>query len=138
MKSFFSTVALLFFVLVFTNCNKKTTQQTNVCEGVACTAMFAMINVDLKDSTGSPYTADTTYTIRTDNNDTISVSTTITAGTYTILDDGYVSKMQNKQYTFRFIAVKNGKNMVDELYTISADCCHINKQSGKSTIVVKL
>lgn len=100
--------------------------------------MFAKINADLTDSTGLPVVADTTYTIRTDNNDTLSTTAPFTTGTYTIIDDSYVYKMQNKQYTFRFLAVKNGKNIADELYTISADCCHISKQSGKSTIVVKL
>lgn len=77
---------------------------------------------------------DDVYTVRTSNNQKITPEQTMGSGHFVVLDDSYLKNLQNKTETFRFIAVKNGVNVIDEPYTISADCCHIKKDSGKDAI----
>jgi hypothetical protein len=58
-------------------------------------------------------------------------------GKYNVLDDSYQKVLANSTESFRFVGFKNGVKLVDEQYSIGADCCHVSKQSGKSVIVVR-
>ena len=55
-------------------------------------------------------------------------------GTYIVLDDSYRDKLQNDKDKFRLVGIKEGKKVVDELFVIGADCCHIQKIEGKEDI----
>lgn len=108
------------------------------CGDIACTMMFAMITVEVKDNSGNPVILDEYHTVRESSGQHImSQSHVPDSGTYTILDDNYVSTLKNKQEKFRFIGKKNGVEVINEPYTISADCCHVNKDSGKSEITIQ-
>ncbi len=133
-----SAISMLSVLLLSANCQKKSVVKSP-CDDVACTMLFAMINVDVTDSTGNSIKADDIYTVRLDNNDTIrSSQTTLSDKTLTIIDDGYVLKMRNSQHDFKFICIKNSKVVVNEPYTLGADCCHVNKISGKDAVIAKL
>lgn len=107
------------------------------CENVACTMMFAMVTVEVKDQQGNKVVLDEYHTIREKTGDQITSQSHVPdSGTYTILDDGFVSTLKNKSEQFRFIGKKNGVEVVNEQYVISADCCHVNKQSGKSAVTI--
>lgn len=138
MKKHIYTAVLFMMLLSVTSMKcQKHVQNPDPCADIACTAMFGMINVKVTDSTGNKIILDDAYTVRLDNNDTIRYDQSATFdGSYIILDDNYQKKMVNTSLNFRFVGIKNGKAAANETYTISADCCHINKQSGKSTIIV--
>lgn len=107
------------------------------CGDIACTMMFAMVTVDVKDTSGNPVILDEHFTIRESNGQQIfNESQMPNAGTYTVLDDSYATTLRNRQETFRFIGKKNGVEVINEPYTISADCCHVNKESGKGQIIL--
>lgn len=55
---------------------------------------------------------------------------------YVVFSDSDVT-MRNKTYNYIFIGTLNNVQVFNEPYTFSADCCHINKVSGKETITIQ-
>jgi hypothetical protein len=55
---------------------------------------------------------------------------------YTVLDDSYLKQLMDNADSFRFTGTKNGKEVVNEVFVIGADCCHINKVSGNESVTV--
>ena len=99
--------------------------------------MFAMLNISVTDNTKVPVKLDNYYTLRMSTQDTIRAQNSGLENQYTVLDDGYVGKLQNKTDSFRFIGIKDGKQVVNELFILKADCCHIGKVSGNTDIIIK-
>lgn len=131
MKQLISVIAISVFI---TACNKVTDK--NDCKDAICTAMFAAVNVGIRDSNNIQVELTDYYTVNTKNNDTIRPVSTWPDGYYTVLDDNYLQKMYNQGIDFRFIGFRNNAVVVNELFTISADCCHISKVAGKETVTV--
>lgn len=99
--------------------------------------MFAMITVHVVDAGNQPVVLDSAYTVRTETGEKIRHNaSSVPDNSYIVLDDGYQKNIAQSVANFRFMGYKNGKEIVNEPYTIGADCCHINKQSGSSTITV--
>lgn len=133
------TTLLLVFAIILTSftCGKDDLDPPIDCDGVICTLIFNMISVEVKDTNNTPVVLDDFYTVRVSTNDTIRMSSTpIDTGHYVILDDSYQQKLQNQSDDFRFYGVINSSIVVNELYTLSADCCHINKVSGSSIVTL--
>jgi hypothetical protein len=102
-----------------------------------CTAMFAMISVQVTDTNGQPLILDEHYTLRVRTGEKVTPQQQLTAGTYVILDDSYQRSLVNQTEDFRFVGKKNGTTVINETYRLSADCCHVKKESGNATIVIK-
>lgn len=119
-----------------TSC-KRVATNSDPCAGVMCTMMFAMITVQVTDADGIPAKLDEAYTVRNGNGAKITVEQHMTDGRYTVLDDSYQKELSNKTDDFRFVGIKNGIRVVDEPYTLGADCCHVRKENGRDTIIVK-
>ena len=95
-----------------------------------CTEELVLITVDI---TGE--TLDQTYTIETATNDTVQQMVGASFDdTYVVIDDGYHSELGDKAEEFRFVGLKNGNILVDELFMIRSDGCHVEKVSGIETI----
>ncbi|MBZ0098817.1 MAG: hypothetical protein K8F30_07015 [Taibaiella sp.] len=125
---------LLAVPLAVNSCNNK---KKNNCEGAICTQMFAAVNLTVTDKDGNKPALSDHYTINTETNDTLWFNSGgWPDGAYTVIDDSYVSRMYNRTIPFRFIGMQGAAIVVDELYTISADCCHISKKSGKETVTI--
>lgn len=124
-------------VLMASSCKETTSKVANPCEGVICTMMFAMVTVQVTDAAGVPVQLDEVYTIRQKNNERISLEQQMQDGRYNIIDDSYQKELANTAEKFTFFGVKGGKVVVQESYTIGADCCHVKKQSGKDVIVAR-
>lgn len=115
----------------------KRTEKTISCEGVACTMMLAMVTVQVTDAAGQPITLDEAYTTVAQSSQRVPTQQSMGGGRYVVLDDGYRKDLANRKDEFRFIGMRNGAKVVDETYTISADCCHVKKESGKDVVVVR-
>jgi hypothetical protein len=106
----------------------------NTCpQDVICTEMFSMVTVQVTRD-GLPVTLDRVYTLRSSTGDTIRNEQGMENGMYSVLDDNYRKSLVNQKDNFVFVGIVDGKKAVEEMYVISADCCHINKISGKETI----
>lgn len=101
-----------------------------------CTMEFRTISVTV---TGDSLT--NTYTIRKKSGDTLDVvhlpfPRPERGITYTVLDDNFVTELKNSEELFRFVGLINDSLVVDELYRISADHCHIELEEGKTEVVL--
>lgn len=130
MKTFFCSILLLLSSPLFlaTSCEKKKCAPDTIC-----TEMFAMITVRVVDQNGELVKLDEVYTVREGNAETIRPDQNM-EGAYIVLDDSYRGKLQNDKDKFRLVGMKEGKKVVDELFVIGADCCHIQKIEGKEDI----
>lgn len=107
------------------------------CKDVACTEVFITVAVYVEDQQHAPVMLDEVYTTRKRSGERIEVSQEMGEGQFAVLDDSYKSKLANAKDEFRFVGMKGGKVVVDEAFVISADCCHVHKESGIDTVVIQ-
>ena len=103
-------------------------------EEVMCTEEFRAVGISVIGDSLTNF-----YTVRNSNLDTIKFPNNIEYSSnhwYPVLDDNYQSKIANSQESFKFIGEINDTIVVNEVYVINADDCHINKVSGKSEVVL--
>lgn len=120
---------------IYGSCNKER-QAAADCDKVMCTMMFAMITAEVKDAAGVAATADEVYTVKDGTKDTLRFEQQMLNGQYVVMDDSYVKELQNKTAGFHFMGMKDGRVLFNEAYSISADCCHVKKESGKAIITL--
>lgn len=133
------TICLLSLCFLFTtsqSCKRDMNGNNNNCEGVACTMLFASITVNITDSSGKAVKLDDAYTINGKTSETIRYEQDPNSMGYTVLDDSYQKHLVNTSSTFQFIGMKDGKQVVNAPFVISADCCHISKVSGETEIII--
>ena len=115
------------------NCNSE-------CEDIACTEQFVMITVTIVDQDQNPIILDDYTVIDIDNN--IDLTDDLMEnyqsypidGTYPIFDDRYQSDYQNQEIELHFIAYINNQEVVNEYYSVGADCCHVYLFEGETVI----
>jgi hypothetical protein len=133
--SFIALIASLPF-LTAGSCEQKK-QEAECSPNTICTMMFASVNTSVKDNNGVLADLDESYSVRKSNGEILRYDQEGGAGEFKILDDSYQKDLANKTDTFQFVGKKNGHIVVDELFVIKADCCHVSKVSGKSEIILK-
>ncbi len=113
------------------------------CSGVVCTASWDMINVDIVDAGGAPVNLDSLAVtnaagapVPLSNGQRVWGNPYNGNGRYTVLNDGWVSGHEGLGSHFYAKGFRNGQMVFNEVYKISADCCHISKLSGKDRIIV--
>jgi hypothetical protein len=118
---------LILAIIMFVSCKSESQNNT-----VACTMEFRTVTINVQGDT-----LDHFYTIRVTSGDTIRLNSgnTFGANTYPVLDDSYQSNIANRTEQFRFVGLKNNAIIVDELFTIKADQCHISYVSGNQTVI---
>jgi len=117
--------------LTSSSCNKAAQ-----CKDAICTMMFTSVGAEVRTADGKPVILDEVYTIRQSNGEKITIDQHKETGRYQILDDSYVKRLLNDKDNFKLTGIKGGKKIVEETYTISADCCHVKKDAGKDVITV--
>jgi hypothetical protein len=121
-------VVILSPMFIAGSCNKN-------CGGdVVCTDQLVMVTLQVTDPAGVPIVLDEAYTTRKSTGEVIRLTQSMEGGYYIVLDDTYQKKLQNAVDEFQFTGIRAGQKIVDEKYTISADCCHIAKQSGRDAV----
>lgn len=124
-------------LFLYMSCKDSTTSPGTGCDGVMCTMELRSITLQVNDNAGNPVKLDEAYTVRVKTGERIThEANTSTTGSYTVLDDGYQKKLAQSSAEFRFVGRRGGQEVVNELFTISADCCHISKHSGKSEVTL--
>jgi hypothetical protein len=110
-----------------------TTCQYKKDDGDFCSMEFRSIMIQVNGEI-----LDDFYTIRTQTNDTIRHQDVgaIFVNSYTVLDDNYLSKLKNAKANFIFIGIINNQIVVNELFEIAADLCHINLVSGNTEVTL--
>lgn len=105
------------------------------CSVENCTEEFAMITVEINGGY-----LDRTATVRSSTGDTVYAydnphdSTSLPPPFYVIIDDNYAGDLRDDQDVFTFFGWVNDSLVVQQNYLISADACHIDRESGPTQI----
>lgn len=122
--------------LFLLSCDKKA--DSNDCKKAICTEEYRMINVTIKDAQGNKVLLQKASLANVQTGDTSIIPLSeMSDSSYVIFSDKELKNMQNKTYNYKFIGMVNNVQVFNEPYTFSADCCHINKVSGKETITIQ-
>ncbi len=116
------------------SCNNEEVVQN--CEGIACTMMFAMIQLEVKNPQGEPVALQDFYTLRGKDATPIRPEQQMdVVGNYVVLDDGYLAKLRQQTDSFTFIGVIDGEQVLSVPFKIGADCCHVGRQEGPTEVI---
>ena len=125
------TVGLSLFLACFILiCCKKSNNSTST---VVCTTDFRTVTIKVLGDT-----LDHFYTIRVYTGDTIRLNSSniIEPNTYPVIDDSYQSRIANHTEQFRFVGIKNNNILVNEVFSVKADLCHIEYVSGNQIVTL--
>lgn len=116
----------------------KVTKKAACPPNTICTMMFKSVSVQVTDANGAPVLLDEAYTVRTKTKEIIRPEHQGKQdGYYVVLSDSYQKKLENQKASFRFVGKKDGKEVVNQVFVIEADCCHINRLEGPENITLK-
>jgi hypothetical protein len=126
-------------IALFTQAHSCNHHNHNECSGeIICTEIFAMVTVQVKDTNGNAVALDEYYTIREKTGEKLpKYSNGLQDGTYPVVDDNFIGTLKKGYEGLRFVGKKNGVEVVNEIYEVEGDCCHVNKRSGKETVIVQ-
>ena len=123
-KKLLIVVVSVCYILGIVGCSKKD-------DGIACTEEFRSVTITVNGGVLDEY-----FTIRQSTGDTISIDkdTIMGQNIYFVLNDNFQQAIENKTEDFRFKGFINDTLVVEELFKIKADACHIEYVSGKTVI----
>jgi len=108
------------------------------CSGVFCTQEFRMIFLEVKNSAGATVLLTSFHTEDMAGNilpaDLYEYDSWRDA--YMVFNDAWVSGHAGTRKKVRFVGYIGSTKVVDEIYTIATDCCHIDKIAGKDKVVL--
>ena len=135
---------LIVFVLLGGSCSNDDEPTPADCNDVACTQIFEIIGVSVKNASGVDIPLDRFKVIDTKTGENITLVTNEedfeaykNDGFYPIFSDVYRIQYQNKSTTIRFTGFSSDKVIVNEEFEVGADCCHVRLISGNKAIVIE-
>lgn len=126
---------LLLLLVAFSlfSCTKK--------QDKACTALFAMITIQVKDTLNNPVLLDSTSIFVPSTNSYLSILTNDfykSNGEYVVFSDEFIHlTSEKKSLEIIFRGFKNNSLKVNESIKVSQDGCHVTKVSGNSSVIVQ-
>ncbi|MEZ4890947.1 MAG: hypothetical protein R2779_10495 [Crocinitomicaceae bacterium] len=126
---------LLLLLVAFSlfSCTKK--------QDKACTALFAMITIQVKDTLNNPVLLDSTSIFVPSTNSYLSILTDDfykSNGEYVVFSDEFIHlTSEKKSLEIIFRGFKNNSLKVNESIKVSQDGCHVTKVSGNSSVIVQ-
>ena len=138
------TLLFLLFVAVCTSCH---TPQRAADTGwdpcpcpkdIMCTEDFRFVTLTVVDKTGAAVTLDRFETVRASNNTILARkdNTEMQPGTYVVASDGEKESISTCGEKFLFRGYQGGKKVLEESFTLRHDCCHVERQSGRTEVVL--
>ncbi|MBN8671245.1 MAG: hypothetical protein ACK4EY_04410 [Flavipsychrobacter sp.] len=108
------------------------------CAGVYCTQQFEMVYFEVKNSSGATVTLTSFHTEDMAGNKlpTHLYEYDSYRDAYVVINDGWVRGNENTTKQVRFVGYVGSTKVVNEVYTIATDCCHIAKTAGKDKVVL--
>lgn len=108
------------------------------CAEVFCTTDVVEIGLEVLDRSGNRVTLDAFHTEDMNgkvlNTNLYYYNSDILR--YVVFNDFWVMGHQNTNTQVRFVGIKGGVRVVNEVYSVSTDCCHINRTSGKTVVTI--
>lgn len=109
------------------------------CNQAVCDYSFKEIRLEIVDANSNPVILDTCYLEDTLGNKLPFSLYGYNSATssYVVFNDSWLWGNRNKSIRVRFVGIRNGVKMVDEVYDIASDCCHVYKVSGKDKVILQ-
>lgn len=132
--SYFSLCAV-FLILSANTCQR----EEDCPDDIMCTMIFTSISVEVIDADDNPISlSNTQVTSQHLDAPLDSLPETPEQGQYTIVSDSHMPYLSHIQpRTFHFKGWLDGDLVVDEMYLIRHDCCHVELLDGPTTIVLE-
>lgn len=115
------------------------TAQSCACpKDLMCTEDFRFVTLTIVDKTGKPATLDRYETVRVSNSTILQRrdNTEMQPGTYVVASDGEKESISTCGEKFVFRGYRGGKKVIEESFTLRNDCCHVERQSGRTEIIL--
>jgi len=113
------------------------------CTELACTENFVTLIVSIKDASGASVALDRFVVLDEDSSENITLALSNNGlevarqnGEYPLYDDSFVSENQNTERTLVFSGFINDEKVVEAVFIIATDCCHVSIDSGNTDIIV--
>lgn len=107
------------------------------CDSMICTPGFAQIVTQVTYAGPTKAQLDEVYTVNTETGERLDINQNLGAGFFVILDDNYRARMAGQTLNFHLVGKRDQAIVLEESYTISADCCHVKKESGKDMVILR-
>lgn len=124
-------IFVLISLFIFLSCKK---------ENVACTSLFAILDVGVEYSNGNIVALDSiSVSMKTTNEIILSekLNPAHSDGRYYIFTDNYINHLSiGNADTIVFHGFKNNLQLVNENYVLTRDACHFSLVNGKAKIIV--
>lgn len=130
----FKKIYFFLYLLLTLSCSSSE-NECNLID-VVCTEEFRYITVEIVDSKNEPIVLDSYKIIRNDTDEDITHKEDMFQNSYPIINDSYQNEIANKKLSLTFTGVLNNQEVINEIYIVSADCCHIDLISGKTKIIL--
>ncbi len=108
------------------------------CSDVYCTENIVEIDLEVFDKSGNRVVLDAFHT--EDMNGKVLNTNLYYYNSdmlhYVVFTDFWVTGHQNTNTQVRFVGIKGGVQVVNEVYGVSTDCCHIKMTSGKQVVTI--
>ena len=138
----YKQLTFVLLLLLLYNCSL-CDDNTNDCTNIACTEQFVMITVSIVDQEQNPFILDDYKVTDLDNNIDLTnelkeyYKLYMDDGVYPIFDDRFQQTYQNQEIDLQFIGYVDGQEILNEIYSVGADCCHVYLISGDYEIIVE-
>jgi hypothetical protein len=105
---------------------------------IMCTEDFRFVTLTIADKAGKPIALDRYETVRASNNTALvrRDNTEMQPGTYVVASDGEKESISTCGEKFLFRGYRGGKKVIEEPFTLRNDCCHVERQSGRTQLVL--
>lgn len=130
---------IIYFLLLFTFF---TCKDNDPCSDIACTTELRAVFVHILDQNDNPTALDGFQVTNTNDNSNVTISLTQEEfqfaqqnGRYPLIDDLGIGT--NETLELRFVGIVGSSEVVNELYTVNSDCCHISTVFGRIRIVLE-
>lgn len=133
-------IILLFTTILTTACSDSKTEDINSdCNliDIVCTEEFRTITLEIVDSQDTPVILDNFKITREDTGEIIELDQNHSQNFYPIINDNYQNKIVHKEIILKFSGSINNIEVVSTSFVVSADCCHIDLDSGPTKIVLQ-
>lgn len=113
------------------------------CEKVACTEQFVTISIQVQDDDGVKIPLDEFKVTDKDTGADLSGNYSMEEleifrqnGSYPIYNDNFVNEHRNENRSIVFRGFIKGEMVVEGIYVVHADCCHVSLFSGDEVLII--
>lgn len=117
-------------------------KSNNPCSDVACTLELRTVFISILNNEEEPVSLDEFQVIDINNNREITLPLTPQEfesaqqnGRYPLINDLGIG--ENETLEVRFTGLINNNEVVNEIYTINSDCCHISTVFGRIQVMLE-